>query len=195
MFRIDLHALWSYDFLPSLNHLFVESMGMEMEEAKALVEGVKEGRPRSLFMDSHTQTTLLAQELLQLGMFISVTQIGRITDDHMVEELKELMGEDLSGWLVLLDEEEEHVLKIVESRGLMMLGFESQYVKDAVGEEILQRGGAPINQKTFEDIEARYMVWRNAWIERIRAAIARKKRAREEAEGKNANPAPSDSNG
>lgn len=179
MFKIDIHALWSYDFMGSLARVLTEFLDMHPEEAKQMVSDLKEGTPQVMFLESFSTTTLLTQELLQLGMYISVTQVKQLSEAQFVMEITELMGEDLGGWLVLLDEKEEHVVKIIDAKGLMMLAFETQGIMDAIGEEVLQRGAAPIGQSTFQDIEARYMVWRNAWRDRIRAAIARKMKARE----------------
>lgn len=185
MFKIDLHALWSLDFVVPLIRVLAEILDIDPAQAKEMVDKVADGKPQAIFLDSYYKTTLLSQDILQYGLYTTVTQVEKFTEEQFAKEIIELMNPDLGGWMILLDKKEEHVLKIIDPQGLGMLRFESQFLMDEIGEEILQRGAAPIGPAKYDFIKARNNHWREEWAERIRAAIRRKiaeRRAAEESE-------------
>lgn len=175
MFRINLMALWTTDYLTSLGRVLADTKGLNPEEAQALVLEVVGGERISMEVATIREANVLAENLLQYGAYVNVSQIGPVTFENLWVEYKEALGEDLSGWFVLLNASEEHVRKIIDPETLGMLSLEGQELQDRLGEEILMRGASPISREDFEKLENQAKEWRKQWGKRIQHAIARKK--------------------
>ncbi len=173
MFRIVLHALWSRDFMTPLVHSLSESLGVDFTAAKELVDRIGAGQHPVLYIDRITVATDLMQNILQFGVYASVEQVGPVTETGMIAEFRDLMGDELGGWMVELDATERHVVQIVDAGSLARLAFESQEMMDALGETVLQRGAAVMNDATKEDLEQRTQTWRRMWEHRVRFYLER----------------------
>ena len=185
MFKIEVHGLWSRDFMPSLSKVVANFLEIEAEEAKNMVDLVTDKQTLHLECDSMGKTLNLVEDLMEFGAYVSVEQVGPISEDKFKEEVIDDLAPDLTGWVVRLDKKEEKVVKIIDPVYLAKVRFGNAAITDSIGEEMMWRGAAPINQKVEEDLEERMKAWRTAWGMRIRAAIARKIALRKKESGEN----------
>lgn len=174
MFRIEVYGLWSKDFMPSLARALADFLQVEPEEARAQLEQIGEKGSLSWESSSMKETLLLTEALMEFGAYVSVDQVGPLSEEQYQAEIIDDLSDDLAGWVVVLDKTEQHVKKIIDPEYLAKIRFGNVRMNDGVGEAMMFRGAAPVSKTVEEDLEARMKSWRTAWGQRIRAAIARK---------------------
>lgn len=167
-------ALWSTDYLVSLERVLARALQLKVEETRQMVWDLREGKRMSLQVESVAEANFLAENFLQLGAYVQVSQTGAFTVDRIFNEIVDSLGGDASGWMVLLDEEEERVRRIIHAGSMAYLVLEGQELRDRLGEELLLRGASPISKRDFRLLEERVAAWKAGWSSRIRNAIARK---------------------
>ncbi len=174
--------------MSSLSRAVADILEIAPEAARAKIEQVANRQVVTWEIESMHKTSLLCEALMEFGAYVSVEQVGPLTEAQYNAEIIKDLSPDLTGWVVVLDAQEEHVKKIIDPKYLAKLRFGNARMQDGVGEEMMWRGAAPISKVVEEDLEARMKAWRKAWGQRIRTAIARKialrKKEEEEARGK-----------
>ncbi len=174
MFRVSVYGLWSRDFMSSLSRVLAELFDTSLEAARAKVEQVTSGEVITWENLNMKKAVLLAEGLMEYGAYVGVEQTGPLSEEQYTAEIIEDLSPDLTGWVVVLDKTEEHVQKIIDPKYLVKLRFGNERMQDRIGEALMWRGAAPISKIVEEDLEAKMKAWREAWGQRIRAAIARK---------------------
>lgn len=174
MFRIEVYGLWSRDFMPSLAKAVATFLAIDPEQGRAELEKIREKKFLVWESEDMGKTLEFAESLMEFGAYVSVDQIGPLTEEQFQKEIINDLSDDLTGWVVVLDESEQKVKKIIDPEYLAKIRFGNPEMNDAVGEAMMWRGAAPINKNAEQELEERMKTWRNAWGQRIRAAIARK---------------------
>jgi hypothetical protein len=154
MFKILIHALWSKDYMTPLMKVLMEVFSLNTEQAYRKIREIEKGNRVHFQVDTLKQAEFLATELLQFGCYIEVTQVGPLTDEAFIEDIRDFFDEDMSALRVVYDKQ-GHVAKIMEEQGHSYIGIERQAVRDFVGEEMIRLGASRLEDEDWPELKAR----------------------------------------
>jgi hypothetical protein len=154
MFKIMLNALWSRDYVTQLAQVLSACIPCEMDEAYLRIRDLGEGKGMTLISSTVGKAEALACDFLQYGCYIEVEQIAAMSDEMMLEDLKDWFDDDQRFFSVLYDND-GHVSKIIEERGYGYLRLESQAVSDWVGAELIRNGAKRLERADWPALKER----------------------------------------
>lgn len=154
MFRIILNAMWSKDYLKQLAIVLSDCLPCTLEEANQHIRDLSTGKRIVLMTPTVGKAEALACDLVQYGCYIEVEQVGPLTDELMLADLREWFDENQQHFRVVYNRE-GHVDKIIEERGYGYLRLESQVVSDWVGEELIRSGATRLEQSDWPALKER----------------------------------------
>ena len=154
MYKIILNAMWSKDYLKQLALVLCECMPCALEEANQHIRDLSLGKRIVLMTTTVSKAEALGCDLVQFGCYLEVEQVGPLTDEMMLADLKDWFDEDQRHFRVLYGKD-GHVQKIIEERGYGFLRLESQVVSDWVGEELIRCGAQRLELADWPALKSR----------------------------------------
>lgn len=154
MFRIQLNAMWSKDYLHSLAQVLSGCMPCDPEEAVQHVRELAGGRRLAVDVPTVGQAHSLACEFLQYGCYIEIEQVGPLSDAAMIADLDGWFEEGLEEFRVVTSPE-GHVTRILEENGYAFLKLETQGVADYVGQQLLRNGAQEVSELDWAALNQR----------------------------------------
>ncbi|MEM6269264.1 MAG: hypothetical protein AAF998_07480 [Bacteroidota bacterium] len=184
MFRLQLHSLWSQDYVVPLARMLAIVMDCSLEAATAHVAGLASQTKLVLDAPTPSEANFLARDLLQFGVFVEVEQIGPVTEEAMRYDAIKSLPKSMTGWYVHVDERHGKVVQLIERDSLTILRYEMGQITLDLGEEMLRRGAIPIDaermselDKLMDNLRPSYVTWEKEYMaERIRLIKAQRKR-------------------
>jgi hypothetical protein len=176
MFRIQMHALWSQDYIAPLARMLARVCECSLEEAEQMVSDLSSQKTLVLESPTPAEANFLARDLLQFGVFVEVEQIGPITPEAMRYDAVKSLPKSLVGWYVQVDEKSGNATQLIEQDSLATLRYEYPEVTEELGQEMLSRGAIPIDgermselDRIIDRIRPQYVTWEKEFMaERIR---------------------------
>lgn len=150
MFRIELFALWSRDYLASLARVLASAMGSDRRATRRALEALDARQPLVVTARSLGEANYLAQVFMKLGCYTSVTQLERISDESQIRDFDRMLKEELKEWYVFSEAETGRITHLIEKRTLARLKIESDAVDAWLSRQVRDRGGTEIRQPAFE---------------------------------------------
>ncbi|MEM7039679.1 MAG: hypothetical protein AAF570_22085 [Bacteroidota bacterium] len=140
MFRIELFALWSRDFLSALNEVFQEAFECDQDHANELISRISPRNPLAVVANSLQQANFWSMRFLKFGVYAYVRQEGRVTVESLKTDLKSMFYPDHSRWTILKDADSGKTMALIDDRSQVRLTFEEAALTEYVAAEMEERG-------------------------------------------------------